>query len=144
MSLITREDITELKPNEVFVFGSNLSGIHGKGAAKTALQWGAKSGRGVGREGQTYAIPTRGRWNKSVRTFNKLDIEIIGEYVWDFMAYAKHEPETVFLVTKIGCGYAGFNLPDMAKLFAMFEITDNVSLPKEFWPFVRSFKERHG
>lgn len=142
--LVTPELITSLKPHEVFVFGSNLSGIHGKGAAKTALKWGAKRGIGVGRSGETYAIPTRGHWNKRTRTFNSLDIETIGEYVWDFLAYAKNEPESTFLVTKIGCGYAGFPVHMMASLFGCFEISPNVSLPEEFWPFVKVIKQRYG
>lgn len=139
---LTPQLIKNLEPNEVFVFGSNLSGIHGKGAAKTALQWGAKRGIGVGRSGQTYAIPTRGTWNRSKRTFNPLELDAIGEYIWDFLAYAKHEPESRFLVTLIGCGYAGFHPADIGRLFGMFEISDNVSLPHEFWCCVKEYRER--
>lgn len=134
--IVTPENITELKPNAIFVFGSNLSGIHGKGAAKTARRWGACDGVGIGRSGQTYAIPTRGRWRASQGGFNSLGLEEIGEHVHDFLQYAKRHPELEFLVTKIGCGYAGFSPQEMSIVFAGEEIPENVALPKEFWALI--------
>lgn len=135
---ITPEMITELKLGEVFVFGSNLSGIHGKGAAKLAQEkFGARYRIGWGLSGRSYAIPTRGVWMPSKRTFKPMALEEIGEHVWDFLTFAREHPDLKFLVTKIGCGYAGFNEQEMGKLFSLFgEIPDNVSLPASFWRVV--------
>jgi hypothetical protein len=132
---ITPELITDIEIGQVFVFGSNLSGIHGKGAAKHAQErFGARRGRGVGFCGQSYAIPTRGQWLPKKRTFRDMPLEEIGEHVWDFLTFARNHPELKFLVTKIGCGYAGFTEDQMGTLFSFFgEIPDNVSLPASFW-----------
>jgi hypothetical protein len=109
----TPDKITVLKPNEVFVFGSNLSGIHGLGAAKTALKWGAKYGQGVGLQGQTYAIPTK---DEHIKTLPLIAIQM---YVDQFKVFAKEHPELTFLVTKIGCGLAGYSEKDIAPMFQL-------------------------
>ena len=97
---------------EIFVFGSNLAGIHGAGAARTALdEKNAIFGIGVGLQGNSYAIPTKD-WN--VRT---LPYDTIKLYVDQFKQYAKMHPEMSFYVTKIGCGYAGYKDHHMAPLF---------------------------
>lgn len=134
----TSENITKLKPDEIFVFGSNLSGIHGKGAAKLAVdKFGAKRGQWFGQVGQTFAIPTRGKWIASKKTFEPMDLGAMGERVYDFLNHAKCHPEFIFLVTKVGCGNAGFSTQQMGRLFALFgSIPGNVSLPKEFWAAV--------
>jgi hypothetical protein len=93
--------VTSLKENEVFVFGSNESGRHGKGAAKLALLWGAKLGEGNGMYGKTYAIPTK---DSKLRT---LSISKIKKYVDQFIDFSKTSDAT-FLVTEIGCGLAGY------------------------------------
>ena len=104
---ITPDYITSLKPNEIFVFGSNLAGMHGGGAARTArLYFGAVLGNGDGPQGQSYAIPTM-----------QGGVETIQPYVDKFVSYAKAHPEQTFLVTPIGCGIAGFTPDDIAPLF---------------------------
>jgi len=99
-------------PNIIFVFGSNLAGIHGAGAALFANYWyGAERGIGVGRTGQAYAIPTKDA------KFNVLTLDVIRLHVWLFLDYAKKHPEEEFFVTRIGCGYAGYSNPDIAPMF---------------------------
>ena len=120
---ITPEFITSLKPNEVFVFGSNLHGIHAGGAARMAVQhFGAEMGNGVGMQGQSYAIPTM-----------QGGVETIKPYVDDFIAYAKAHTDKTFLVTLIGCGIAGFEPEDIAPLFEAAKDVENIHLPEEFW-----------
>lgn len=125
----TPEVITTLEKNNIFVFGSNLAGMHGGGAARTALKWGAIMGRGVGLQGSTYAIPTM------FRTVNE-----IKPYVDDFVEFAKNHPEYRFLVTRIGCGIAGFTVEEIAGLFkpvVMDDIT-NIFLPEDFVTFIQT------
>lgn len=98
---------------EVFVFGSNLAGRHGKGSAREALlNWGAVYGKGEGFHGRSYAIPTK---DQSIRT---LPIEEIGMYVRHFLLFATDHPEMTFHVVKVGCGLAGYTEREMAPLFA--------------------------
>jgi len=123
--------ITKLKENEIFVFGSNESGRHGKGAAKTALKWGARYGQAFGLQGDTFAIPTV---NASVS--NKLSIEKIKYWVDKFIQFAKENQEKKFLVTEIGCGLAGWTVKDIAPLFKECSGLVNISLPKKFWRII--------
>jgi len=124
----TPRNIVDLRENEVFVFGSNLSGIHGAGAAHTALRWGAEYGNGIGMQGMTYAIPTK---DSSVR--NTLSILDISMYVDDFIAFAMDHPEYTFLVTEIGCGLAGLTPEQVAPLFYVATHVQNIFLPERFW-----------
>ena len=118
----TPDRITKLKQNEIFVFGSNLAGAHGGGAARLAYnRFGAIWGQGVGLQGQSYAIPTM-----------QGGVETIKPYVDEFIEYAKEHPEMTFLVTRIGCGIAGFRDEQMAPLFADAMELPNVVLPKSF------------
>lgn len=117
--------ITKLEPNEVFVFGSNLGGIHGAGAALTARKWGAILGKGTGIQGQTYAIPTK---DKTIS--RSLTIEEIRPYVDEFYNYAEIHQEKIFLVTEIGCGLAGYHPSDISPLFK--RKLNNVILPERF------------
>jgi hypothetical protein len=118
----TPERISELKPNEIFVFGSNLAGAHGGGAAWIAYQrFGAIMGQGVGLQGQSYAIPTM-----------QGGVETIKPYVDEFIVFAKKHPEMKFFVTKIGCGIAGFTTDEIAPLFAGAIDIENIILPVEF------------
>lgn len=118
----TPEDITRLKQNQIFVFGSNLAGAHCGGAARVACQhFGAVMGEGVGRTGQCYAIPTMHG-----------GIEEIRPYVDAFIAYAADHPELEFLVTRIGCGIAGFTPATIAPLFREALRHGNIVLPKSF------------
>lgn len=114
--------ITHLNENEVFVFGSNLGGMHGGGAARTAYEnFGAVWGEGVGHFGKTYAIPTM-----------QGGVETIKPYVDQFIAYAAEHPELTFYVTRIGCGIAGFRDDEIAPLFNDCRNMNNVVLPKSF------------
>ena len=118
----TPERITELKPNEIFVFGSNLAGAHGGGAARLAYnRFGAIMGQGVGLQGQSYAIPTM-----------QGGVETIKPYVDEFIEFARQHPEYHFLVTQIGCGIAGFIPMAIAPLFEDALDVENIILPKAF------------
>ena len=116
----TPEYITELQPGEIFVFGSNLQGMHGGGAARIAYQkFGAVMGKGVGLQGQSYAIPTM-----------QGGVETIRPYVDEFIMFAKEHPEQTFLVTRIGCGIAGFTNEEISPLFAEAHNVENIVLPE--------------
>ena len=118
----TPDNITSLGEDEVFVFGSNLAGIHAGGAARTAVErYGAIMGQGVGMQGQSYAIPTM-----------QGGVETIKPYVDDFIALAREWDQTTFYVTRIGCGIAGFTDEEIAPLFADALGLYNVRLPKSF------------
>lgn len=123
---VTPEPITELQPNEVFVFGSNEAGMHGKGAAKMAMKWGAVYGKPFGQFGRTFAIPTK---NYKLKT---LSVAKIGTYVEKFIEWVIHNKDKKFLVTKIGCGLAGYKPKDIAPLFWGCKDIENLYLPKEF------------
>jgi hypothetical protein len=116
--------IEKLEPNEVFVFGSNLKGLHGSGAALAARKWGAVLGQGVGLHGQTYAIPTM-----------LADLDSVKPYVAEFLSFAKSNNNLKFLVTEIGCGIAGFSVVEIAPLFesAIDENIENIFLPESFY-----------
>lgn len=119
--------IDKLEFNQIFVFGSNLSGRHGKGAAKQALTWGAKWGQASGLQGRTYGIPTK---NSSIT--RTLAISEIEPYVFEFIQFAKANPSLIFLVTEIGCGLAGYKPKDIAPLFADAIKVPNIILPPRF------------
>ena len=122
----TPERITELAENEIFVFGSNLAGAHGGGAALLAYrQFGAVWGKGVGMHGRTYAIPTMQGGVKTIKP-----------YVDEFIRFAKEHPWLTFLVTRIGCGIAGFQDRDIAPLFKAAINVDNIILPKGFVDYI--------
>lgn len=118
----TPNRISALNPGEIFVFGSNLAGAHGGGAAHIACQrFGAIWGQGVGLQGQSYAIPTM-----------QGGVETIKPYVDQFIEFATSHPELTFLVTRIGCGIARFRDEEIAPLFAAALDVENVILPREF------------
>jgi hypothetical protein len=125
---ITPIVVKELKDNEVFVFGSNEAGRHSLGAAKTAMLFGAKYGRGKGIQGNAYAIPTK---DKTVKT--SLTLVRIKKYVQEFLEYAKAHTENLFLVTAIGCGLAGYKEEDIAPMFEEAKEIENIFLPVSFW-----------
>lgn len=124
----TPELISKLSEGEIFVFGSNQSGRHGKGAAKTALGWGAVWGQAEGLQGRTYGIPTK---DASVR--KTLALTEISAYVERFIEFAKSRPDLKFLVTEIGCGLAGLKPKEVAPLFSGAASIENIYLPKKFW-----------
>jgi hypothetical protein len=121
------ELIEKLADNEIFVFGSNQAGRHGKGAAKQALGFGAIWGQAEGLQGRTYGIPTK---NYSIK--RTLTIKEIKPYVDRFIQCAKDNPDLIFLVTEVGCGLAGLNPKDVAPLFEGTKDLPNVKLPKKF------------
>ncbi|MBR6746634.1 MAG: ADP-ribosylglycohydrolase family protein [Muribaculaceae bacterium] len=118
----TPEKIQTLNQNEIFVFGSNLAGAHGGGAARIAVNcFGAIWGQGVGLQGQCYAIPTMHG-----------GVEAIQPFVDEFIEFAKRHTKLTFLVTRIGCGIAGFKDRDIAPLFKEALKIENIILPKSF------------
>lgn len=123
----TPENITSLDKDEIFVFGSNLRGLHHGGAARIAHErFGAIMGQGVGLQGQSYAIPTM-----------QGGVETIKPYVDEFIELAREWDQTTFLVTRIGCGIAGFTDEQIAPLFAEALKLYNVVLPKSFVDVIR-------
>lgn len=122
IKLFTPDNIQSLKPNEIFVFGSNLLGHHRSGAARVAYNnFGAVWGIGSGLQGQSYAIPTMNG-----------DVQTIKIYVEQFLHVAKLLSNLTFYVTRIGCGIAGFKDSEIAPLFRDVLSLDNVILPKTF------------
>lgn len=113
----------------IFVFGSNLAGRHGKGAALHARKWcGAVYGVGVGRTGNSYAIPTK---DKNLKT---LALPAIQSHVTVFLTYASEHPELHFQLTPIGCGLAGYTPAQIAPMFKGY--TPNIDIPPSFKPFL--------
>lgn len=111
--------------SRVFVFGSNLAGIHGAGSAKEAhLKWGAQWGEGIGRTGMAYAIPTKDE------NLKVLPLGRIADHVQVFLDYAAQHKDLQFQVVAIGCGLAGFQPKEIAPLFKV--VSENVTLPPEF------------
>ncbi len=126
----TPENITKLGEDEIFVFGSNLEGLHLGGAARTAVEkFGAKMGQGVGLQGQSYAIPTM-----------QGGVETIKPYVDEFIDLAREWDQTTFYITRIGCGIAGFTDEEIAPLFADAMDLYNVRLPESFVKVIRKLK----
>lgn len=120
---IAPDRIAELRDDEIFVFGSNLAGMHAGGAARIACRcFGAVWGQGVGLQGQSYAIPTM-----------QGGVETIRPYVDEFIDFARRHPHLKFLVTEIGCGIAGFTPEEIAPLFAAAVSVENIWLPARFW-----------
>lgn len=112
--------ITELGPNEIFVFGSNGQGAHMGGAAAMAVnKFGAVMGQAEGLQGQSYAIDTMD------------GIEVMKEQIERFLEFAAKRPELTFYVTEIGCGIAGYTPDQIAPFFE--KATYNVILPDSFY-----------
>lgn len=129
--IYTPDNITSLQPYEIFVYGANERGLHGAGAAKLALTWGAKMGK-YGFNGQTYGIPTKDRNIKS------LPLIKIEEHVNLFLRFAWMQDQYTYLVTKIGCGLAGYKESEIAPLFKSVVINNNTNiiLPETFYNFI--------
>lgn len=113
---------------EVFVFGSNLAGRHGRGSAKEAsINHGAIYGKGIGRQGNSYAIPTK---DQNLRT---LPASIVHKHIRDFLDYASQNWTDTFNVVAIGCGLAGYRPIVIGPMFK--GAPKNVKLPPEFEPY---------
>jgi hypothetical protein len=122
---------------KVFVFGSNEAGIHGAGAAKAALQLhGAIFGKSYGHYGNSFAIPTK---SELIETMN---IERVRDYVTGFIAYARGHRHLTFIVTRIGCGRAGFKDREIAPMF--FDAPKNCQFDKTWEPFLGDSVEYWG
>lgn len=118
----TPDFITKIESDEVFVFGSNLKGMHAGGAARVAYdRFGAEWGNGVGMQGRAYAIPTMHG-----------GVPDIKPYVDDFIEFARNNTDKYFYVTRIGCGIAGFSDAEIAPLFREALTLSNVCLPETF------------
>lgn len=131
LNRVTPGHVEELADGQVFVFGSNEAGDHSGGAARLALEkFGAVNGQGKGLQGRSYAIPTDG-----------VTLRDIDRYVREFIQFADRHPEITFLVTRIGCGSAGYTDEQIAPLFAYAYSLPNVFLPATFWKFLNF---RHG
>lgn len=110
---------------KIFVFGSNLAGRHGKGAALFAKEnFGAQTGIGIGRTGMAYAIPTKDAQLKT------LPLDVISFHVQHFLHYAQEHLGLEFRVTRIGCGLAGYKDTDIAPMFK--DAPKNCELPVEW------------
>lgn len=104
---------------DVFVFGSNLAGRHGKGAALTAVKkYGAVYGKGVGPQGRSYAIPTKDR------NLKVLPLRVIRVYLHQFSQYASEHPEDTFYLTPVGTGLAGYTIAQLESILPW--LPDNV------------------
>lgn len=135
---ITPENITELKENEIFVFGSNLAGIHGAGAAKLAKdKFGAKLLVGHGMTGNCYAFPTK---DQNIQT---IALDIIPSFIYYLHSEIQRNPEKHFLVTKVGCGLAGYSVEEIAPLFKEFICYENCSLPQEFIDVIKRVQDNN-
>ncbi len=113
----------------IFVFGSNLAGRHGAGAARFAVQHhGAIYGQGWGLQGNSFGIPTK---DANIQT---LPLPYIQTYVEKFKDYAREHPELTFQLTPIGCGLAGYQYSDIGPMFK--DSPENVMIPEEFKEYV--------
>lgn len=115
----------------IFVFGSNLSGIHGAGAAKFAvIHHGAIYGNGIGPQGSSYAIPTK---DEKIQT---LPLKIIKQHITDFILFSRENSNQIFHLSRIGCGLAGYKDRDIAPMFNGIEFNVKVSsLWIPFFPY---------
>lgn len=125
----TPDNITKLESNQVFVYGANSNFYHGAGAAKQALKFGAKMGRGPFEE-NTYGIPTKDKY------LNILSLDEIQFEIGIFLTYVKARSDKEWLLTKIGTGLSRYKIEDIAQLFVDFmPLPSNLVVPKEFYDF---------
>ena len=132
---LTPEIITELKHNEIFVFGSNTKGLHAGGAAYYANRFfGAVWGVSDGVTGNTYAIPT------CTPEIEKVGVNELKSSIDRFIQYATENPALNFLVTPIGCGIAGWSVDEVEPMFESAKSLPNVLLPESFWKYFFEIK----
>ncbi len=127
----TPDKIYKLKPNEIFVFGSNAKGIHSKGGALTAkLYFGAIQGQSEGLQGHSYAVITKKDW----RVLKSSTLNEIGKGLQDMILFARNNKDKTFLVTKLGSSLAGYTTDEIKGLFEKLKhlLPVNVILPKEY------------
>lgn len=122
---VTPYRVTSLEQGQIFVFGSNAAGHHGGGAARQAMErFGAVYGQGDGLQGQCYAISSME------------GLPNLRENVDRFIGFARQHPELTFLVTRIGCGIAGYKPDDVAPMFGSAVEIENIWLPMDFWKII--------
>lgn len=139
-AIYTPDKITELPGQHIFVFGSNLQGRHGKGAAKLAYEkFGARYGEATGLQGQSYAIYTKDL-EKGSRSVTPLMIKF---QLQGLISFAIRKPNLTFWVTQIGTGEAGYTVSEIGELFADLEIPTNVILPRSFAEFNLGYTANH-
>lgn len=127
--------MTKLK-NAIFVFGSNLSGVHGAGAALYALkEKGAVLGEGLGQHGKSYALPTKG-YAPRLPTLKLAEINV---HAKQFTEWAEEHPKTTFQLTAVGCGLAGYTAEQIGPLFT--HVPTNVLLPPEWQEVFSEFDD---
>ena len=137
-----KTQITKLKKNQIFVFGSNLNGFHAGGAAAQAMKWGAILGQGEGLQGKTYAFPTLDK------KMHKVSQTALKRSVKALYKVCSENPDKDFLLTKVGCGIAGFTEEEIKPLFT--NAPSNLVLPedwqtKKLWKFLRTgMKSQYG
>lgn len=118
-----------INPTDIFVFGSNLAGYHGAGAAKAAMDYyGAEYGVGIGRTGHSYAIPTK---DHVIETLPLNEIHTDVNY---FLSYAEQNPHLNFFMTRIGCVLAGYNDSDIAPMFK--NAPTNINFPESWKQYI--------
>ena len=123
---VSPDMIESLDQNDIFVFGSNIFGFHDGGASERACtRFGAIWGQADGIQGQSYAIPTDG-----------VTYRMLMSYVYEFIEYARSHPDKKFLLTRIGCGAAGYNSAQVAPLFPKAVLIPNILLPRDFWKYL--------
>lgn len=114
---------------KIFVFGSNVAGRHGSGAALFAKEhFGAVYGEGIGRTGNAYAIPTKYKGLRNPE--DVLPLEQIKPHVDKFIVYASTHPSLTFELTRVGCGLAGYKDEQIAPMFK--GVSENVMVPVEW------------
>lgn len=138
VELITPERLKSLPPYGRFYFGSNESGYHGAGAAFDAWKrFGARYKKGFGPNGRSFAIPTKD-WD--VQT---LPLPVIDHYVQRAIEFIKANPEEVHIITRIGCGLAGYEPKDIAPMFVEVADFANVWLPEDFRIILKKLKNTY-
>lgn len=139
----TPDFISHLKLGEIFVFGSNLAGRHGKGAALIARQkFGAIPGEGFGHHGRTFAIPCKdGRPGVDSNVRRSLPLHSIGAFIAEFIEYARTHATLTFLVIEIGCGNAHYTPKQIAPLFSGAIEVNNIHLPASFWEVIKQTQQ---
>jgi len=123
------KDGTQPQHDEVFVFGSNLAGVHGAGAAKQAVKYGARHGHGVGLNGRTYAIPTK---DHDIKT---MPLNLIKPYIERFVKFTNEHSKVKFFITRVGCGLAGYKDADIVPLFR--GCSGNCSFPEQWETYLK-------
>lgn len=124
-------DMAQPAADEIFVFGSNLAGVHGAGAAAAARRfYGAEMGKGQGYMGRSYALPTKDH------NIESMDLMEVNEAVCDFVLYVKNHPNMKFFITRVGCGLAGNADEDIAPMFHEIADNDNCTFPEQWAPYL--------